>query len=244
MCFFIAIVGEVFHLIIHAVKTNIFLIKLAGAAVLVRGLNASAAGWVQNLYLNTDLGASFVNDVTIKGAGGNTATFDPGVCGNLCLGYHITPVLAAEFETGVIWNSFDKVGGVPLSVMLASADLYQIPFKLNLICNVPTKSSWTPYIGAGAGGMASILEGHVDQASSPTRATISVIGNGNFHDTDCTFAYQAIAGLKYNISAHAQIDLGYKFFGTFDHSWSDRGRDFNAEAIYTHAFLVSFTWRF
>ena len=225
-------------------KTNSSATKLASVAALICGLDASTAAWGQNLYLTTELGGTLVNDVTIKNAGGIQATFDPGVGGTVCLGYRIAPAWAVEFETGVLWNSFDKIGGVTLESMHASADLYQIPFKLNVIYSAPTKGRWTPYIGAGAGGMATILEGSVDPVPGPAPASVSVIGNENFCDIDLTFAYQAVVGLRYRLSPHAQVDVGYKFFGTLDHSWRDRGRDFKTEAIYTHAFLASFTWSF
>jgi opacity protein-like surface antigen len=196
-----------------------------------------------NWYLHTDVGGTMVEDVKIKGAAGSIATFAPGVGGTVSLGYHFTPVLAGEFETGALWNEFDTLARISLRDMQADAQLYQIPLKLNLVLNLPTKSRWTPYLGGGAGGMISILESRLHPIS-PARATLFPIGNSNFSDTDVTFCYQALAGIKYRISAHAAVDIGYKFFGTLDHSWSSGGSSFDTEPIYTHAFLASFTWRF
>lgn len=225
-------------------KANSHTIKLSVLALAVCGVNAGAADWVQRSYLNADLGVSFIQDVTIKNSLGAKATFDPGVAAIFCLGYHLNDSWAAEFETGVMWNSIDKVTALSVSSLNAGGDLYQIPFKLNLIYNVPTKNSWTPYFGVGAGCMASILHGNARDVSPAPVIASPNFGSGEFNDTDFTFAYQAIAGLKYKISERAQVDLGYKFFGTLDHSWSDNGVTFKTEGIYTHAVLLSFTWKF
>jgi len=219
-------------------KTNSLLLNLVGALI-VCGADAAAA--LPGPYVNVDLGSSFVEDVKIKVA--NTiATFDPGLAANLSFGYQFNNWLAAEFETGVLWNSIDKFAGSPLKAKGASADLYQIPFKLNLVVTVPTKSRWTPYFGGGGGVMAAVIDTHARPVPAP--AVVSPLGNANFSDTDYTYVYQAMVGLKYDLSAHAQIDLGYKFFGTFDHNWSDRGYTLKTGAIYTHAVQLSFTWRF
>ena len=220
-------------------------IKITGAALLVYGGPSNAA--VTPFYLNLDIGPTFIPDVQVRNSLGNQAAFDTGVGGNLCAGYHLNHWLATELETGVLWNSIDRIGAVSLSQLHSRADLYQIPLKLNLVCNIPTKTRWTPYLGGGVGAMFSVLDSHVDPVPSqgPNRAASIPVGNHNFTDTDCTLAYQAIAGLKYNISPHAQIDLGYKFFGTTDHTWNDRnGGQFRTGPIYTHAVALSFTWRF
>lgn len=217
-------------------KATSHIVRLSALAVLACGLNAGASEILNRSYLHMDLGGSFVQDVTIKDTGGAEASFNPGVAADFCFGYFLNDAWALEFETGVFWNSIDKVGGVSLDSLGVNIDLYQIPFKLNLVYHVPTQGSWTPYLGVGAGGMASVLCGEAS-GSSP-------IGSGETTTTDFTFTYQAFAGVKYKISENAQIDLGYRFLGTLDHDWEEDGANFRTEGIYTHAFVASFTWRF
>jgi opacity protein-like surface antigen len=132
-----------------------------------------------------------------------------------------------------MWNSMDKINGGPLSSYSQSVDIYSVPVLANVIYKVPTKTSWTPYFGVGAGGVIGIFD---------------LKGPGtDFSDTDFTFAYQAEAGLDYALTKNASIGIAYKFLGTLDQRWLLAGNPDNhvtLDGVYIHAVMVKFTWNF
>ena len=219
-------------------------IKILVAALAICSLNARAGEWLDQTYLHADVGAAFVQDLTLRSSTGShhssaTAKFDTAIRGDMAIGYNINDVWAVELESGVIWDSLDNKplrGGFSFPGS-GDDELYQIPILLNAIYKFPLKNSWTPYLGLGAGGVVSTLKTLVlgDALTSARRLS----------DTDFTFAYQASAGVKYKISSHMEVDLGYKFFGTLDHTWNGGdGFTVKSDEIFTHAVLASFTWRF
>src|SRR5262245_13133130 len=67
-----------------------------------------------NVYVTAGIGALFQDEIRFnQNIGGFSieapATFDPGIRASIGVGYNITPALSAEFETGVLWNSIDKL---------------------------------------------------------------------------------------------------------------------------------------
>jgi opacity protein-like surface antigen len=207
------------------IKKTRFVLAL-GVASLVANAYAHEVG--SHLYLNFDAGGAVVQDVRIKD--GDTIKFNPGGRIDAGLGWRISEPLSVEFETGVAFNSVDKIGGVAVSSYGGNADIYQIPLLVNLVYTPPLKSAIKPFIGIGAGGIGTVAD-----MQTPL---------GNINDTDFTFAYQAVAGVKWTLSKHAEINLDYKFLGSFDHSWSSGGVTLRTESIFTHSLLLSFSWKF
>ena len=117
-------------------------------------------------------------------------TFNPGIRGNIALGYNINRSWAAEFDTGVIWNSIDSFDGTSLSSVGASFDTYTIPLLVNVVYRIPIKGPWSSYLGAGAGGAASLLS--YSQTYLGTRYS--------WNNSTFVFGYQAKAGLQYQLN--------------------------------------------
>lgn len=227
----------------------------AGAMLFIGAANVRA-----QVYLNGDVGASFIQNVPLRNSGGKSASFNPGARGGFSVGYDLSDCFAVELETGAIWNSVDKVGGQSLSSG-ANADLYQVPLLANLIYKTPVKSGFSAFFGAGAGGIASIFSANSPGTPSTpppvgTGAVARVIGTfkstggigsgSGFSgsDTDYTFAYQGVAGVKYAFCKNMDIGITYKFLGTLDHHWTIAGSGVSTDAIYTHSVLAAFTLRF
>ncbi|HWC60225.1 MAG TPA: outer membrane beta-barrel protein [Verrucomicrobiae bacterium] len=182
----------------------------------------------RDFYLSLDAGASIIQDVNIKG--GNTIELNPGARIDGAFGWQFSRSLAAEFETGITLNSVEKIGGVAVSSYGGSADIYQVPMLVNLVYTPPTHCKIKPFIGAGGGGIATIAD-----MQTPL---------GNVNDTDFTFGYQGFAGVKWTLSRCTDIGLTYKFMGSLDHNWSSGGVALKTDAIFTHALLLSFRWKF
>jgi opacity protein-like surface antigen len=203
--------------------------------------------WTQNLYAHVDAGYLYQEDTTLNYSASSgtsttsvngTATFNPGFRGDAAFGYKINKLWAVEFDTGVLWNSMDQFNGNSLSSANQSFDTYTIPILANVIYKVPLKGPWVSYVGVGVGGAASIL-------------SYSASGY-NFGDQTFVFGYQAKAGLQYNLTPNASIDLTYEFFGMTNPSWhfnqtigiTTTDYQFNESGFYTHSIVVSFTWNF
>lgn len=205
----------------------------------------------RHLYVHVDGGLAYQQDATLEETisssspppifTSGTVTFQPGVRGNVALGYNINRSWAAEFDTGVIWNSIDSFDGTSLNTVGASFDTYTIPLLANIVYRIPIKGPWAAYLGAGAGGAASILS--YSQTYLGTRYSW---GGSSF-----VFGYQAKAGLQYKLSRNAALDVAYEFFGTTDPSWSSTQSfgtpadyQFKEKGFYTHSLVISFTWSF
>src|SRR5689334_13765247 len=58
--------------------------------------------YFERAYVHVDLGGVIMHDTTVKNLGAFKASFDPGVRGDISIGYNFIPQLAAEFETGTV----------------------------------------------------------------------------------------------------------------------------------------------
>jgi opacity protein-like surface antigen len=197
-------------------KSTLRYISAAGAVLLIAAAAVRADGISDKVYVNGDVGAAFLQDITIKNSGGAELQFDTGVRADVGIGYNISDALAAELDAGVVWNQFKH----------SSDSLYQVPLMANLIYTLPVKWAVVPYIGAGVGGVAGIVDA------------------SGFSDTDFVFGYQAMAGIKYAVTKDVDIGVGYKFLGTTDYSWTDHGTTVKTEEAFTHSVLATLTVRF
>jgi opacity protein-like surface antigen len=174
-----------------------------GMSVICCGLAANQAaaadsGW----FLNGDVGPSFVNNMSLTtenlfGPGTTTTrySFKTGVRADLGWGYQFENGLALGMEAGYLYNSVDlaNTGG------LVSPDFNQVPVLLDLNYTLPLNFPLKPYLGIGAGVIASGFNG-----------LGGVDGAG-----------QLQAGLKYDVSQRVDLGVGYKLLVTTTHDWSD-----------------------
>jgi opacity protein-like surface antigen len=200
----------------------------------------------QSLYGDINFGGTYQQNATVETttspSGGsptmtsqNTA-FNLGVRGDVGFGYSLSESWAAEFNTGLIWNSYENGQAYPNNLSL---DTYTVPILVNAIYRIPFKGPWSSYVGIGAGGAVSIL--------SYGASAYNNLGTYNF-----VFAYQAKAGLEYRLTDRAALDLAYEFLGTTDPSWSfsqtvganTTEYTVKEKGFFTHSVVISFTWTF
>ena len=202
---------------------------LLAAGIVPLAATASAQSFSDHLYVTGDMGAALEQSLRIRG-GGDLINFNTGIRGDVALGYHVNSWLAAEFASGVIWNSGDTIGGATFSSFGAAMDLYQIPVMGNGVFSSPEWHGLKAYAGGGLGGVAGMLD-----FQRPL---------GAIRDTDFTFSYQAFAGLNYRLSPRMELGLGYKFLQTGDHDWAENGVTLKTQGSGTHSITLSFTWNF
>ena len=214
-------------------KTILRSLAVACALTCAAAGTASAQFDPRNFYFSVDAGGILMQHLIVNNVGGQRVSADPGFRTDFAFGYNFSPFFATEIETGVIANQLDTSSGAIPFYLGGNNYLYQVPILANFILKAPLRYGIKPYIGAGAGGVASTL--YLDSNF-----------NGYTSDTDFTFAYQGLAGVKWSINRHMELGIGYKFLGTLDHTWFGNNPALVTQTgnVYTHSIMASFTWRF
>jgi len=202
-------------------------------------------------YLKGDLGGNLTGDTeaTVRGNSvfgqifgtrsiGLKAPFDPGGRIGMAGAYQITDWFAAEAELGAIVNRFAGAG-------VRDGTFASVPFLFNVRLQYPSRSHWTPYIGAGVGVSAAILDADVLIPGTSFTGYTRVPVTG----ADAVLAYQAFAGLRYKLNERMGLSLEYHYLATKNSEWNlDLGRDSHATVTFgrieTHAISLAFDYRF
>ncbi|HEU0011231.1 MAG TPA: outer membrane beta-barrel protein [Verrucomicrobiae bacterium] len=207
-----------------------------------QGLRFSTEG--AGPYFRAELGPSFFQEGRLNKFGGSTRNdvdFETGFAANAAIGYAFNKYLATDFEFGFVSAEIDSVKGFFVN---DNTVLYNAPFLANLTLSYPIpRTIVTPYIGAGVGGSVSVFD--TDGFGNSTDA---VFGD----DTDVVFAWQAYAGLRFELNKNVSLGIGYKYFSTDDSSFSypplfpGTGPDFRVgfEGVKTHSVLFTFQMKF
>jgi len=127
----------------------------------------TAQGQESHFYIKGDLGGNLTSDSegSIRGDPafgyvfgarnmGFKVRFDPGERAGLACGYQISDWLAAEGEIGAMVNELNGLG-------LRDGTFANVPFLFNVKLQYPNHTHWTPYIGAGLGISAAILDADI-----------------------------------------------------------------------------------
>lgn len=178
-------------------------------------------------YLRLDGGVNFGQDVglTIEGDHGEMK-LDPGFRVDLALGYDFNRWVSLELEVGYLDNSAESVTRNDQSGQLDDTWLHGVPVLANVRLQYRNRTDFVPYVGVGAGGLASML---------------SINGES---DTQMIFAYQISAGVIYMLDERGWLDFSYKYFGTGDSSYGIGGSHVEAEDLGNHFIGASVIWRF
>ncbi len=127
--------------------------------------------------------------------------------------------LRAEFEVNYLHNKVTGVQGQAISDISTSVYTYMG----NAFYDFKNTTAFTPYLGAGIG-----------VAHGKFYETIN-----NTSTTDNTFAYQALAGVGYEVNKNNTVYAGYRYVGTEDFKTGATKRSFernSLEAGYRYSF--------
>lgn len=207
---------------------------LLAATVLAAAPVAAKAQAISGLYIGAGAGANFMQDSTLKsitfpqtgtplsaqgfgGASGSTQ-FETGFVGVFSVGYGLGNGLRLELEGSYRTNKFQKVGGAS-----AGGDeqkyggmfnaLYDFDPALLGLGFLPV----VPYVGLGAGYQWVQNKNSHIYGAIPSTAPVAPGGIYQFrtNDSDGAFAYQAIIGASFPITAVPGLSLTaeYRFLG-------------------------------
>jgi opacity protein-like surface antigen len=194
-------------------------------------------------YCRFDLGPSVFEDGRLTRFGGpanNEVEYEVGFAASAAFGYAFNHYIAADLEFGGIGTEIKSVDGFGFSDTFLS----NLPFLANVTFSFPIpRTIVVPYIGGGAGGSMTVFS-----TDGFGNGSVAVFGD----DTDVVFAWQAYAGLWFNLNKHASIGVGYKYFATEDSSFS-YPPDFPGsapnlsvgfEGVRAHTAVISFHMKF
>lgn len=166
---------------------------LVGALLATAATPAFAAG----PYVGAAGGVSIFHDANVEfaGVGNGEFSYDAGYGLNVAAGYDFDG-FRLEGEVGYKKADMDKFSAGGGSVSLSGVDQTMTSYMLNCYADFKTKSSATPFIGAGLG----MIKGEFDD-------------NGDKID-DTVLGYNLIAGVAIEASKNVKLDLTYRLQGT------------------------------
>jgi opacity protein-like surface antigen len=136
---------------------------------------------------------------------------DPGLTMSFGLTYHATPWLRIGPEFVMNMNTVDDIGDLDPH---QTTTLFQMPMMLNAIFEPTLDSPFRPFIGAGAGGSLSVLN-----SSIYYRDYWYYYEYDAGSDTDFVFAWQAFAGLRWQMNERFALGLQYRYVWTDQQEW-------------------------
>lgn len=138
------------------------------------------------MYIQLDAGASMF-DTNMRGL---TNNFDTGWSINGHLGRYMSRVFRTELELGYEEANTDQPG---LKGTVSNFDI-----MANGLMDIPTQSSFTPYLGVGVGG-------------ARINADISQPSVLRSEDSEWAFAYQGIAGVDWHLTPRTALGVRYRY---------------------------------
>jgi opacity protein-like surface antigen len=192
-------------------------------------LETKTQTFTPGVYLQGEAGAVFMQDLQVNVGSREKLSFNPGVRGDLVLGYKFNQSWSTELDCGVLWNSFNKYGNYSFPSN-EQAELYQIPILVNYLYRLPIKGSFEGFLGGGVGAVVSKF--HLNDQGL------------DFKNSDLTFGGQVMAGVKYHLSSQADLGLAYKFLGTTSHKWADQGWYTQTSGSLTHALVLALSVKY
>jgi outer membrane protein OmpA-like peptidoglycan-associated protein len=186
---------------------------LGAAAVLALSTPANAAR-LTSWYGVFEGGGSAVQDIEIQQYTTpapvpvtSTLALDVGWAALVSVGYAYDNGWRVELEGGYRHNGFDRVIGAGGVAVPASGDLGQYTLMANVLYDFPSASGVTLTVGAGVGA---------DYARFDANSLVPAV-----QGDDVSLAFQAIAGLSYQLTSWLDLVLNYRYLYVTDFQFSD-----------------------
>src|ERR1051325_5512359 len=157
----------------------------------------------QTIYFGAEGGWTSLQSQTYTAPGffSSKEKFDSGFAAGARIGYEMGPW---RFEEEYAYRSNDVSslanGGITIPGATGSRQSHAI--MTNLLYDISLGWPVTPHIGAGIGAVNLI-----DRASAPGFGTLR-------DDSDWQFGYQAIGGLRYNLTPNIAVEVDYRYLAT------------------------------
>ena len=168
-------------------------------------------------YLQGGGGANFLDDDNIPNilgtTGGHDLAYESGWLGLGAAGWAFDETLRLEIELGYRNNSYlgvSNVGSIATQPNFVNGDSNTTAFSqmLNVLFDIPLSERVDLSVGGGAGGALIDTDIAVVNPLAPGVVTTAA------DDSKYAFAYQAIAGLSYQLFPNWQAFVDYRYFAT------------------------------
>jgi len=219
-------------------RTRLFAVATILAGLFLVSSTARAqieteTGW----YLTGDAAPAWHEGLNSQASGAIAAiqrkSFKSGVRLSAIAGYRYNTWIAGELETGFLYHGVwdnDRTGD--------AADLFRIPFMINVVATWRDDRIVTPYAGVGIGAMANILNGTLDIGATRLSGT----------SFDLALAYQGFVGLKFALGEHSEFNVNYKVVGSLGPEYSFGSPAGNVKLNFvktlTHSFGFGWSYNF
>jgi OOP family OmpA-OmpF porin len=163
-------------------------------------------------------------------------------------GYRIAKNLRLEGQVGYRSSKIDDVEVINMNIVGigvegGSGDITSLSFMVNTWYDFYNRGRWLPYFGGGIGAAEVSLK-DFSIRTHPTVPNPQTTQRLLVDDENWRFAYQAGAGVGYELSESFIIDLGYRYFATLKPKFTDAGGN-ELEANYSHhSIQLSITYKF
>ena len=173
-------------------------------------------------YIVPKVGVNFPGKMGFTDLPGAKLEFDSGLAIGLAIGVEMSDSFSLQFDIGYMKNDVDtlKIDGVGINPALfgGSLEQEQMPIMLSAIWN-GSGSNIQPYVGLGLGTTHGELTMNLDDTLFGTAVSVS--------DDEWAFTYQALAGIKFELSPSADMSIDYRFL----HADYDNGSDLDNHTI-------------
>lgn len=197
---------------------------LLAAAVIAAVPAIAQAEW----YVGADAGAQWMHDSKNSGSGlGFKSEYDTGWLTQGQVGYAFGP-WRVEGELSYRSSGIDKVRGAS-----GSGDTSALAPMVNGIYEFLPQSQWHPFVGLGIGA-AYLDNGKVKQGATEV-----------YKGSDWAFAYQAFAGVGYDLTKNVELKGQYRYFSTLDYDTKASANNAKLDSEYRdHGVLLGVTYKF
>ncbi|MEQ1864447.1 MAG: OmpA family protein [Micropepsaceae bacterium] len=211
-------------------NTNTLLIGTAAAIALTGAANASTSnGW----YVGLEAGANWIQDadVVLDDVQPNKFSFDTGWAAFGTVG-HAWNNFRVELEIGYRDNKFDKFDGGESGLLPLDGKFNEFSQMLNVVYDWSAFGKWGLFVGAGAGG--DFISYEQDSTHNPTL----------LHDDAWVFAWQALAGVNYELTPNTDLFVGYRYFNANEPEFSVPSHSDSYDTVHKHTATIGLRYAF
>jgi opacity protein-like surface antigen len=190
-------------------------------------------------YFRFGVGPSFWQDGQLTKFGvpvSSQVQYNTGLAVEAAFGYAFNKYIAADIELGLVEAEINNVQAPDFFTQ--NSYIYNVPFLANVTLSYPIPRTFVvPYIGIGAGG--SSVDFSTDGFGYNNNAVYGT-------ETDVVFAWQAFAGLRFQLNPQLSVGIGYKYFATQNPTFTYPPDNFSVsfKGVKTQNVLFTLEWKF